>query len=58
MTPQNGGYMVAGYIAAGIVYVGYTLILLRRRREIARRWRAMPVPAPRDVVPPPPDAAA
>lgn len=58
MTPENSGYMVAGYIAAAIVYIGYTLILLRRRREIARRWRGMPSPTPRDVAPPPPDAAA
>lgn len=58
MTPQNGGFMVAGYIAAAVVYIGYTLILLRRRREVAERWRGMPTPPARDVVPPPPDAAA
>jgi len=31
MPPDNGGFMVAAYIVAGIVYAGYTLWLLRRK---------------------------
>ncbi|HEX2778439.1 MAG TPA: hypothetical protein VHM30_03000 [Gemmatimonadaceae bacterium] len=58
MTPDNTGYMIAGYIAAAVVYLGYTLVLVRRRRDIARRWRAMPTPAAPPAAPPPPDAAA
>ena len=34
-TPQNGGYMLAAYIVAAIIYLGYSLILyLRARRAI------------------------
>jgi len=58
VTPQNGHFMVAGYIVAGVVYLGYTLLLLRRARAVDRRWRAMPPRASRPVAPPPPDAAA
>ena len=57
MTPDNGGFMVAGYVAAVTIYLGYTLVLLRRRRDIARRWRA-PVRVAQPAAPPPPDAAA
>ena len=32
--PQNMSYMIAGYIAAAVVYVGYTAILLRRRADV------------------------
>lgn len=34
-TPQNGGYMVAAYIVAAVILVGYTLSLyLRTRRSL------------------------
>ena len=58
MTPANEGYMIAGYCAAAVIYLGYTIVLLRRRRAIALRWRGAPEPATRPVTPPPPDAAA
>ena len=58
VTPSNGAFMVAGYIVAAVVYLGYALLLLRRQRALDRRWRAMPpAPAPPSA-PPPPDAAA
>jgi hypothetical protein len=28
--PQNGGYMIAAYIVAGVILVGYALVLARR----------------------------
>jgi len=34
-TPQNGGYMVAAYICAGVIYLSYALALwLRARRAV------------------------
>jgi len=30
--PENGGYMVAAYVAAGAIYLIYTALLLRRGR--------------------------
>jgi len=30
MTPQNGGYMVAAYVIAAVLYVGYAVWLLTR----------------------------
>ncbi len=33
--PQNGGYMIAAYIVAGVIIVGYALSLyLRARRSL------------------------
>ncbi len=32
MPPDNGQYLVAAYIVAGLVYTGYTLWLVRRAR--------------------------
>ena len=60
VTPANGNFMIAGYVVAGIVYVGYALLLVRRQRALDRRWRAMPAPvAPsRPGATPPPDTAA
>jgi len=29
--PQNGGYMVAAYIAAAAILVGYAVVLARRK---------------------------
>jgi hypothetical protein len=33
--PQNGGYMIAAYIVAGAILIGYTVSLyLRARRSL------------------------
>ena len=32
MPPDNAGYMVAAYIVAGVVYLGYAVSLWRRAR--------------------------
>lgn len=29
--PQNGGYMVAAYLAAAVILVGYAVVLARRK---------------------------
>jgi len=50
--------MVAGYIVAGIVYLGYVLLLVRRQRALDARWRALPPRPGRPAAPPPPDVAA
>jgi hypothetical protein len=31
--PSNGGYMVAGYVAAAVIYLGYTFWLYWRTRK-------------------------
>ena len=31
VVPQNGGYMVAAYIAAAVILLGYALVLARRK---------------------------
>ena len=33
MTPANGGYMVAAYVVAAVLYVGYSAWLLWRGRK-------------------------
>lgn len=34
-TPQNGGYMVAAYVVAAVILIGYSLSLyLRARRSL------------------------
>ncbi len=34
MTPENGGYMVAAYVAASLIYLTYAVsLLLRAQRE-------------------------
>ena len=58
VTPQNGHFMVAGYVVAAIVYLGYTVILVRRQRALDARWRALPPRPGAPAAPPPPDAAA
>ena len=58
VTPANCAFMVAGYVIAGVVYLGYTLLLLRRQRALDRRWPAVPPPPARPSAPLPPDAAA
>jgi hypothetical protein len=40
--PDNAGYFHAAYIVAAVVYVGYALLLVRRR---ARARRALGVTA-------------
>lgn len=37
LTPQNGGYMVAAYVVAAVVYLGYALSLWIRARKERRR---------------------
>lgn len=32
MPPDNGQYLVAAYVVAGVVYVGYTIWLIRQAR--------------------------
>ncbi len=39
MPPQNGGYMVAAYIAAGVIYAGYAVSIWWRARSVTRRQR-------------------
>jgi hypothetical protein len=58
VTPSNGQFMVAGYIVAAIVYLGYVLLLVRRQRALDARWRALPPRPGRPAAPPPPDVAA
>ena len=37
ITPANGQYMVAAYVVAGVVYLGYALSLfVRARRELKK----------------------
>lgn len=36
-TPQNGGYMIAAYVVAAVIYLGYTLTLRRRARRVLGR---------------------
>ena len=35
-TPSNGGYMVAAYVVATVIYLGYALVLWRRARLVNR----------------------
>ena len=58
VTPENGQFMVAGYAIAAVVYLGYTILLLRRQRALDQRRRTMPAPLTRPSAPPPPDVAA
>ena len=37
MIPDNGGFAVAAYVAASIIYVGYALTLRVRTRRLAQR---------------------
>jgi hypothetical protein len=34
--PQNGGYMIAAYVCAGVIYLGYSLTLWLRARRAVR----------------------
>lgn len=33
MTPDNGGFMVAAYVALGVLYAGYVVWVLRKGRD-------------------------
>ena len=46
MTPDNAGYFHAAYALALLVYVGYALVLVRRR---ARARRALDAGRPRET---------
>ncbi len=35
-TPDNAGYMIAAYIIATVIYVGYTISLWRRGRAVLK----------------------
>ena len=35
-TPSNGGYMVAAYVVASVIYLGYVLVLWGRTRRVTR----------------------
>ena len=37
MPPDNGGFMVAAYVVAAVIVVGYTLSLALRIRDERRR---------------------
>lgn len=37
MTPDNGGYAIAAYVLAAIVYLGYTLSLWQREKALRRK---------------------
>jgi len=39
MPPENSGYMYAAYVAAGVIYAGYTLSIWWRARVLMRRSR-------------------
>lgn len=34
MPPDNGGYMVAGYVVTAVILVGYVLVLWRRAGKL------------------------
>jgi hypothetical protein len=36
MPPDNGGYMVAAYVVAGVVYLGYVVSLFVRARRAVK----------------------
>ena len=37
MTPDNGGYAMAAYILAALVYIGYVLSIRVRERRLRHR---------------------
>ena len=41
MTPDNGGFAVAAYIAAAIVYAAYTLSLVVRERRVRAKLASL-----------------
>lgn len=57
-TPANGQFMVAAYLIAAVVYLGYAVLLWRRQRELDRRWGNVRPANIRPADPTPPDVAA
>jgi CcmD family protein len=37
MPPDNAGYFHAAYAVVGVLYLGYALLLVRRRAAVRRR---------------------
>ena len=37
MPPDNGGYMVAAYVATAVILDGYAVMLMRRARRAIER---------------------
>ena len=58
MTPDNGAYAVAAYVAVAVIYGGYTLWLVGRRRRLSRRGGRFTPPLEPAPLRPEPDAAA
>lgn len=58
MMPDNGTYAVAAYVAAVVIYGGYTIWLLMRRRGLSRRGGRFTPPVEPAPLRPEPDAAA
>jgi len=48
MTPDNGGYAVAAYTLATIVYVGYILSIKIRERRLRQRLALLESPGLRE----------
>ena len=40
MPPDNAGYFHAAYVLAALVYVGYAVLLVRRRARVRRALAA------------------
>ena len=40
-TPQNGGFLVAAYLVAAVIYLGYTVSLWVRARQALRLAQVM-----------------
>ena len=45
MTPDNGGFAIAAYTLAAIVYLGYVLSLRLRERRLRQRLAKLDAPA-------------
>jgi hypothetical protein len=45
MTPDNGGFAIAAYALAAIVYLGYVLSLELRERRLRQRLAKLDAPA-------------
>jgi hypothetical protein len=58
MTPDNGAYAVAAYAAAVLIYGGYAVWLIARRRGLSRRGGRFVPPIEPAPLHPEPDAAA
>jgi hypothetical protein len=45
MTPDNAGYMVAAYVLAALIYLGYVAVLAARARRLRERLARLGAPA-------------